>query len=209
MVDLNEDQAIALIEPMAVWHEECLAVDNIRVQKSIQIQLFNLLTRMPRIVPGMPHLTYDIRKDPLRKQRFGNKPIWFALAFYMKSLEGEPECDCYEFAHNMWKSISTGINNLKSVTLANGTPLFVTSHDVGNKNIEVITFNGNHTLDTGRTVAEVADARDKKRWEAVTLSRFKKLGISDVKSQKLTSNIEALIDRATHKALKNKPFSLT
>jgi hypothetical protein len=200
MIALIPFQQESLIHPLNTWEEECLDNPNSRINNSFSVQVFSLLKRIQEVVPTAEPLTYDFLADIDAQKKAsietndpdkikGFKDIWFALAFYLKRIQLGNTLECYEFAHAFNKSVKSGFYGLQAVTIAAGTPLFMTPHKVGSRDIDVITLNGNCSLTSGVTIASVSSDRDRKRWEAVTRNVFLRNGKSEDEARRLTESL--------------------
>jgi len=207
---MSKEIEVEIINPLTVdmlkWRDACLESESPLVNHSLQVQLAGLLCNIHRVVPTrwlgrrnnmrsqppMPYAVYDYYNDGYARWK-GLKTMWQALAYYLKMFEGSTELEAILFAEVRSRSMSTAAYNLKASLFARNprVPLFITAHDLGNRDMQVITLNGDYMLTSKRTVSTLADKKDRKDWKAKTQLMLKRNGLSDIQAASLTGKISA------------------
>lgn len=177
---LNEETANEIMLALDTWKEDCLNCDNVRVNNSFQVQLYDLIRNIHRlpVVPDMPNMTYDMLRDPNfdptnDDAEFSSEDsIWYALGFYLARYNGNKKSAAHALAAHTEKSIRSGMYNLQSQTIGTKPPLYITSHKVSNRDIQVVTFNPFYELADGTAVHKVATEKVDKRWESALATKI-------------------------------------
>lgn len=177
------------------WADECKDSGNSRISHALPVQLADLMDNIHKIVKDMPKGTYDFTNDSGGKE-LGLKNLWHALAYYLGRHQGSNVVESLEFAKERNNSLRSASYNMKAAMMNRDprTPIFIVAHKTTNRDMEVLTFDGDYMLNSGKTVSSIADDKDRKDWKAKTLRMLARRGVSDTKAKRIADRIDNNID---------------
>lgn len=183
-----QDDFSLVMQGMDNWHEEVKSVDCIRINHSMQEQIYNYLR-----FNGTSPLTYDLRRDKdVKKSKRG---VWFGIAYRMQLQQGVDTFDAMEWSLSNWRSVRSAVYNLQTTSIATMPILYATAHKKDGRDVEVVTFDGDYMLACGKPVTEIVSERDTKKWKSHLEKTLQRKGLSNVQVDQVIGKAEAVVEK--------------